>query len=302
MKSFSNAYLCRNKYYDMELTLDCSLMGNEALANDINANTLYVGKIGMMNQYKQKPLIMIANDDGIMSSGIKQLAKVAMRYGDVCVVAPDRSYSGMSHAITTERPLVVEEYEVIEGVRGYKVTGTPVDCIKLGIHTFVNRKPDIILSGINHGANTSSSVHYSGTMAVAREAALMGITGVGFSLVHYGEVDDWSQAEQIVERVISWVVNTPLPKGVFYNVNIPYISDVKGLKACRQTEGRWTEKPTKFVSPFGKQYYWLEGEFVNDSPQDTTTDEHYIKEGYATICPCKIDVCDYKFLSEMIFD
>lgn len=247
-----------------------------------------------------RPLIMISNDDGIAAPGIATLAKVAMRYGDVCVVAPDRSYSGMSHAITTCKPLVVEESDVIAGVRGYKVHGTPVDCIKLGIHTFVDRMPDMILSGINHGANTSSSVHYSGTMAVAREAALLGIPGIGFSLLHYEyDVEDWTPSEEIVDKVMSWALSHDLPKGVYYNVNIPYIPNVKGLKACRQTEGRWKEKPTKFVDPFGITYYWLEGEYVNDNPTDTTTDEYYLSEGYATICPCKLDVCDYDHLTQM---
>lgn len=247
-------------------------------------------------------LIMISNDDGIDAAGIKVLTKVALRYGDVCVVAPDKSYSGMSHAITTCKPLVVGESEFMEGVRGYKVAGTPVDCIKLGIHTFVSRKPDIILSGVNHGANTSSSVHYSGTLAVAREAALMGITGIGFSLCTFvSDVEDWTPTEMIIDKVLAWATARELPKGVFYNVNIPYAKEVKGLKACRLTEGRWTEKPTKFTDPFGANYYWLEGEFVNDSPQDTTTDEYYISQGYASISPCKTDVCDYDMLSEMTF-
>lgn len=243
---------------------------------------------------------MISNDDGIDAEGIRILAKVASKYGDVCVVAPDRSYSSMSHSITINKPLVVEECEFMEGVKGYKVAGTPVDCIKLGMHAFVDRKPDIILSGVNHGANTSSSVHYSGTLAVAREAALMGIVGIGFSLCSFLEnIDDWGPTEAIIDRVLSWTTTTDLPSGVFYSVNVPYVGDVKGLKVCRLAEGRWTEKPSKYIDPFGKDYYWLEGEYVNDNPEDTSTDEYFISQGYATISPCKVDVCAYEMLSEM---
>lgn len=246
-----------------------------------------------------RPMIMISNDDGIRAKGIKALAEVASKYGDVVVVAPDGSYSGQSHSMTVGAALRLSDYDMgIDGVEGMMVGGSPVDCIKLGYH-LVDRKPDLILSGINHGSNTSSSVHYSGTLGAVREAALLGVKGVGFSVSDYSEDADFSEAKRVADIVIAWALTDACKKGVFYGVNVPVVDKVKGIKPVRLAGGFWREDYHCAEDPWGEKYYWLVGTFVDTTKGATDTDEYWLSQGYATICPCKIDVTDYSELEQM---
>lgn len=241
-----------------------------------------------------RPLILISNDDGINAKGIRALAEVAALYGDVVVAAPNKGYSGQSHSITVGAPLRVHEVDMkIEGVRGLMVYGSPVDCIKLGYHGLVDREPDLILSGINHGTNTSSSVHYSGTLGAVREAALLGVKGVGFSLDDEDDDADFTEAKRVANVVIAWALKDA-QQGIFYSVNIPTKENqVKGIKPVRLAGGYWREDYHCAEDPSGDKYYWLMGTFVDTTANATDTDEYWLGKGYATICACKLDVSDY---------
>ncbi len=238
-----------------------------------------------------KPLILISNDDGIQSRGIRALAQIASEYGDVIVVAPDKGYSGQSHSITVGAQLRVRNYDMkLSGVKSYMVSGSPVDCIKLGYHALVGRKPTLVLSGINHGNNISSSVHYSGTMGAVREGALLGVKGMGFSFDDNDDTADLSHALPIVSKLIDWLLHTDIQSNIFYSVNIPANCKPQGIRAVRMAEGHWREDYHMAEDPWNGKHYWLVGTFINDNPSDTETDEYWLKQGYATICPVKLDV------------
>ncbi|MCQ2230108.1 MAG: 5'/3'-nucleotidase SurE [Bacteroidales bacterium] len=242
----------------------------------------------------ERPLILISNDDGIEAKGIKVLAEVAAKYGDVVVAAPNKGYSGQSHSFTVGAPLRVRKYDMgIPGVDGLMVWGSPVDCIKLGYHGLVSRKPDLILSGINHGTNTSSSVHYSGTLAAAREAALLGVKGIGFSIDDESKDADFTHALPIVERVISWALGDNGPSNVFYSVNIPYGNNIRGIKTVRIANGYWREDYHSAEDPDGDKYYWLMGSFIDTTKDAQDTDVYWLQQGYATLCPCMLDATNY---------
>lgn len=240
--------------------------------------------------YPDRPLIMISNDDGIHSSGIRALAQVASKYGDVIVAAPDHEYSGQSHSITVGEALKVDAFDLgLPDVKGYAISGSPVDCIKLASHALTEgRTPSLVLSGINHGSNLSSSVHYSGTLGAAREGALLGIKAAGFSVDDYSPVADMSQAIAIADKVIPWLLQTDLPSGVFYGVNVPK-GPVKGLRHARIANGHWREDYHSAVDPWGTRYYWLVGSFIDDD-NAPDRDTLLVSQGYATISAIRVDV------------
>lgn len=249
---------------------------------------------------QSKPLILISNDDGIQAPGIHALASVAARYADVIVVAPDRGYSGQSHSFTVDAPLRVRDYDMkIDGVTAFMVGGSPVDCIKLGVHGLVPRRPQLILSGINHGSNTSSSVHYSGTLGACREAALLGIMGIGFSIDDEDVDADMTDACNVASKIIEWALSAPQKTGVFYGVNIPSGCKPLGIKPVRLAAGHWHEDYHMSRDPWNSRYYWLVGTFVDDAPGATDTDVYWLRKGYATICPCRLDVTDYDELNAL---
>lgn len=238
-----------------------------------------------------KPLILISNDDGIQVRGIQALAKVAAKYGDVVVVAPDKGYSGQSHSITVGNSLKVTDYNIgIDGVKAYMVSGSPVDCIKLGYHALVSRKPAIVLSGINHGSNTSSSVHYSGTMGAVREGALLGIKGMGFSLANNDETADLTTSMQIADKLIAWLLAEKISADTYFSVNIPSVEKVQGIKIVRMSDGHWREDYHMAEDPWNGKHYWLVGTFINDEPNATDTDEYWLMKNYVTLCPLKLNV------------
>jgi 5'-nucleotidase len=238
---------------------------------------------------KDKPLILITNDDGVKAGGINALIEAIRSFGEILVVAPDKSMSGQSHAITVKVPLYISQVFSEKGLTVYKTNGTPADCVKLAIGEILKRKPDFLLSGINHGTNSSISMHYSGTVAAAREGALNYIPSVGFSLLDYTMEADFTVSKKYCEEVFRFVLENGIKPEIFYNVNIPKGNDIKGIKICRQAKGRWVEEFDKRIDPHGRAYYWMTGNFVNDEPASRDTDEWALKNKYVSLTPCSID-------------
>ena len=239
-----------------------------------------------------KPLILVTNDDGITAPGIRALIEVMNAIGDVVVVAPDSPQSGMGHAITINSTLFVEELKVDDGKqKEYSCSGTPADCVKLAVNQILERKPDLCVSGINHGSNSSINVIYSGTMSAAVEAGIEGIPAIGFSLLDYNYNANFEAAKTIVKRITENVLENGLTDDVVLNVNIPSLSksDINGIKICRQARGNWKEDFDKRMTPQGRDYYWLTGEFVNlDKGEDT--DEWALEHGFVSVVPIHFDL------------
>lgn len=248
-----------------------------------------------LRQKKMRPLIFITNDDGISAKGIKSLVEVALEFGDVLIIAPDKPQSGMGHAITVNHPLRLDASRLFPGLNAYTCTGTPVDCVKLGIYEVMHRTPDLILSGINHGENTSTNVLYSGTMSAAVEGAMENIPSIGFSLASFDADADFSGAQTIVKKVIEMALEKSFPDHVCLNVNIPDLpsEQIKGIKLCRQAHAFWADRFDKRLDQFGKPYYWLTGEFSNEDKGEDT-DLSALEQGYASIVPTQFDMTAYK--------
>ncbi len=249
----------------------------------------------------EKPLILVTNDDGIHAPGIRSLVEVAMQFGDVYVVAPDKPQSGMGHAITINSTLRVEQLHIYSGVQNWSCSGTPVDCVKMAINKLLPRKPDLCLSGINHGANHSINIIYSGTMSAAMEGAIEGIPSIGFSLLDYSVEADFSAAKIYAFKVIEWVLKNNLDKGVCLNVNVPRLplSEIKGIKTCRQAAGTWNEELDERTDPSGRKYYWLTGRFENFEPQSTDTDVWALDNGYVSVVPSQIDLTAHQMIQKL---
>ncbi|MDY0197442.1 MAG: 5'/3'-nucleotidase SurE [Tenuifilaceae bacterium] len=248
----------------------------------------------MYSKSSRKPVILVTNDDGINAKGIKALAEMAKQFGRVVVVAPDEGNSGMSHAITIKHPLRLKKHNWGDDIEAYSVNGTPVDCVKLAINQVFKHKPDMLLSGINHGSNSSVSVFYSGTMAAAIEGCLYDIPSIGFSLLDYMSDADFSGAIKFGKQIIQNVLDNGIRNGVCLNVNVPAIpkDEIKGIKICRQNMGTWREEFDKRTDPRGTDYFWLTGYFQNDEPQAIDTDEYALSNGYVSIVPVSIDLTD----------
>lgn len=241
---------------------------------------------------KKKPLILVSNDDGITAPGIRSLVSVAKEFGEVVVVAPDSPQSGMGHAITINKPLRLDKSDYFgDEVLAYQCSGTPADCVKLALDKVLPRRPDLLVSGINHGSNSSVNVIYSGTMSAAMEGAIDGLQAVGFSLLDYSMDADFSAARDVARKVIANVLDHKLPADTLLNVNIPKLKtdELKGIKVCRQAKAKWVEEFDQREDPYGRNYFWLTGEFVNmDHGEDT--DEWALKHGYASVVPVQFDL------------
>jgi 5'-nucleotidase len=243
---------------------------------------------------ERKPLILVTNDDGATAPGIRALAEAVRPLGDVVVVAPDKPQSGMGHAITINAPLFVHQVREFGGLEAYACSGTPVDCVKLARDVILHRRPDLCVSGINHGANSSINVIYSGTMSAAMEAAIEGIPAIGFSLLDYSSHADFSAAADFAGRIAAEVLQRGMPKGVLLNVNIPALprEAIKGIRLCRQADAKWVEEFVERKDPRGRKYYWLTGRFENyDSGHEA--DETALKEGYVSMVPVGFDLTAY---------
>jgi 5'/3'-nucleotidase len=243
---------------------------------------------------KDKPVILITNDDGITAPGIRNLVEAVRDLGKVIVVAPDKPQSGMGHAITIGQPLRLHAINAFEGLEAYQCSGTPVDCVKLAVDKVLHRKPDLCLSGINHGANHSINVIYSGTMSAAVEAAIESIPSVGFSLLDYSIEADFTAAKKYARIIVEKMLEKTLDKHTVLNVNFPPIADelIKGIRICRQAYAKYEEDFVERNDPNGRKYYWLTGEFVNfDKGKDT--DVWALEHNYVSVVPVQFDMTNY---------
>jgi len=249
----------------------------------------------------ERPLILVTNDDGIFAPGITFLAKVASRFGRIVVVAPDKPQSGMGHAITINSTIRIQKTTYHNAEIEYSCTGTPVDCVKMAVNHILKRRPDLVLSGVNHGSNSSINVIYSGTMSAAIEGCLEGTPSIGFSLCDYAMEADFTQAEKFVAQIIEESLKNKMPRGVCLNVNIPKLkaADFKGIKVVRQARANWVERFEERKDPYGRDYYWLTGEFVNFEPESTDTDEWALANGYLSVVPTHADLTAHAVLDEL---
>ena len=251
---------------------------------------------------KKKPLILVTNDDGITAPGIRALIEIMNTLGDVCVVAPDSPQSGMGHAITINDTLYCDKIQVHkdEQQQEYSCSGTPVDCVKLAVNEILKRKPDLCVSGINHGSNSSINVIYSGTMSAAVEAGTQGIPSIGFSLLDYSLDANFEPVKKYVKQIAEECLKNSMPKGVVLNVNFPKASakELKGIKVCRQANAHWIENFDKRTNPLGREYYWLTGEFVNEDKGEDT-DEWALANNYVSVVPVQFDLTAHHAIQDI---
>ena len=248
-----------------------------------------------------KPLILVTNDDGITSRGIRKLVELMSSIGEVVVVAPDSPQSGMGHAITVGDTLRIRKNDLFEGIQAYECSGTPADCVKLAKHYVLkDRKPDLVVSGINHGSNSSISVLYSGTMSAAIEAAIEGLPSIGYSLCDYDPNADMSHLDEYILRIAKETLQKGIQEGVALNVNFPtkQREKIKGIKICRQANANWEEDFDERNDPYGRPYFWMVGNFVNhDKGEDN--DESALANNYVSIVPCQFDLTAYSAIRQI---
>jgi 5'-nucleotidase len=247
-----------------------------------------------------KPTILITNDDGIAAPGLRTLIAVMRKIGNVVVVAPDKPQSGMAHAITITTPLRVHNIVKEEGYEEYSCNGTPVDCVKLGQKVILRRNPDLLVSGINHGSNTSINIIYSGTMAAVLEGAMEDIPAIGFSMSDYSHNADFSQCEPYIIKLAESLLKNGLPQGVCLNVNIPAPNGkpIAGIIVVRQAMAFWDEDFEERKDPHHRDYYWLKGVFVNRD-EGLDTDEWAMANNYVSVVPVKIDLTAYDSIAAL---
>lgn len=246
-----------------------------------------------------KPLILITNDDGITAPGIRILVNLMYPIGEVVVVAPDSPQSAMGHAITISKPLRLEKTDHFgDLIPAYQCSGTPVDCVKLAVDKVLHRKPDLVVSGINHGSNSSINVIYSGTMSAAMEGAIEGIKSVGFSLLDYSFEADFSHCKPYITSIVRNLLNMEVGRSnVLLNVNFPHSKDgVKGVRVCRQAKAKWVEEFDERTDPHGRKYYWLTGNFVVEEEAEDT-DIWALQNGYASLVPVQYDLTDHELIA-----
>lgn len=250
---------------------------------------------------KKKPLILVTNDDGITAPGIRKLIEVMIQIGEVVVVAPDSPQSAMGHAITINSPLHCTQIDVEQGThREYSCSGTPADCVKLAVNEILGRKPDLCVSGINHGSNSSINVIYSGTMSAAIEAGIEGIQSIGFSLLDYSWSANFDAIGKYIKKITLIALEKKIPSNVVLNVNFPKLKEeeIKGIKICRQAKAYWIEEFDKRTNPMGLNYYWLTGKFINqDKGEDT--DEWALYNGYISVVPVEFDLTAHHAIQQL---
>ncbi|MDG2371024.1 MAG: 5'/3'-nucleotidase SurE [Flavobacteriaceae bacterium] len=250
----------------------------------------------------KRPLILITNDDGITAPGLRSLIDVMNEIGEVVVVAPDSPQSAMGHAITINSTLHCSKIKLNKGPqKEFSCSGTPADCVKLAVNELLKRKPDICVSGINHGSNSSINVIYSGTMSAALEAGIEGIPAIGFSLLDYRWGANFEPLKPAIKTITENAIKNGIPQNVVLNVNMPQVDsseELNGIKICRQAKAYWIEKFDKRTNPMGKEYYWLTGEFINkDKGEDT--DEWALNKNFISIVPVQYDLTAHHVIQEL---
>lgn len=243
-----------------------------------------------MKAKKDKPLILVTNDDSIKAPGLRFLISLVRPFGKLVVVAPDRPQSGTAHAVTVNHPLRLELIAKSKDYEEYSCNGTPADCVKLAFKVVLKKRPDFLFSGINHGSNSSINIIYSGTMAAVLEGALAGVSSVGFSLADYRMDADFTPSASYLKEIITRVIEHSLPEGICLNVNIPAISKrkIKGIRVCRQAAGTWQEDFDARTDPHGRKYYWMTGVFIK-TDHGPDTDEWALEHDYIAVVPVQFD-------------
>lgn len=250
-----------------------------------------------MSQHKRT--ILVTNDDGITAPGIRHLVDLVKDLGRVVVVAPDSPQSGMGHAVTITMPVRLVKTDVFDDIESYQCSGTPADCVKLAVDQVLHKKPDLVVSGINHGSNASINVLYSGTMSAAIEGAIEGIPSIGFSLTDYAHDANFEPGLPFMRKIIDRVIEKGLPEGTLLNVNIPTPEDgIKGIKVCRQAKAKWEENFAKRNDPHGRDYYWMVGTF-NDYDHGDDTDLFALNKGYVSVVPTLFDLTAHHFIMNL---
>ncbi|MCH5225638.1 MAG: 5'/3'-nucleotidase SurE [Muribaculaceae bacterium] len=235
-------------------------------------------------------LILVSNDDSIEAKGVHELVRTLRTLGDVVCVCPVQPQSGMSMALTVNRPLTVKRLPDYHGAQMYRVDGTPVDCIKIAVDNLLPRRPDIVVTGINHGSNAAINVVYSGTMGGAFEGCAYGIPSVGFSLTSHSEDADFKACLPVVEKIVKEVMEHGLPAGICLNVNMPaHVDEYKEIRVVRGCRGRWNDRYDEYRDPAGRPFYWLAGNFINEEPDKENTDEWCLAHGIVSVVPVKLD-------------
>ncbi len=247
----------------------------------------------------EKPLILITNDDGFDAKGIKELIACLRDLGEIVVFAPDGPRSGMAGAITSLIPIKYTKLREENDFRLYSCTGTPVDCVKLAINEVLDRKPDLLVSGINHGGNYAICIQYSGTMGAAAEGCVFDIPSLGVSLLDHSQDADFTESCRLARMVSRRILKEGLPRGTYLNLNVPNLEEVKGIKICRQADGRWTNEFKRSENASGYPVFWLAGAFVETKPIHSDNDTLALDCGYASLVPCKVDVTDYEFMNHL---
>ena len=246
-----------------------------------------------------KPLILLSNDDGVGAKGLGELIRMLRPVGNLFVVAPDGARSGASSQLTSEVPISAHLIKSEEGLTVYSCSGTPTDCVKLALDQLLQRMPDLIVGGINHGSNATINLHYSGTVGVVREGAIQGIPSVAFSLCNHDLNADFTPLEPYILRIVNEVLEQSLPYGSCLNVNFPDTTEFAGVRVCRMAYSRWQDEYVPVERPHGGRYYWLGGECVNDEPDEENTDSWALDRDYVAITPIKIDATDYGLIKTM---
>jgi len=249
-----------------------------------------------MNTQRKK--ILVSNDDGIHAKGLAELITIAKEFGDVLVVAPHTGRSGMSKAITVDSPLRLKKYEETPGYQSYSCTGTPVDCIKLAFNQLLKDSPDLILSGINHGSNSSVNIHYSGTMGAVVEGCIHEVPSIGFSLCDHEPDADFSPSMNFFRQIIAETLKNGLPKGTCLNVNAPK-GEPTGIAICRQGHGRWVEEFDHRTDPHNQDYFWITGYYKNLDNGSEDTDNHALSEGYISVVPIMVDMTNHTAINTL---
>ncbi len=243
--------------------------------------------------------ILVCNDDGINSPGINALVTALKEIGEVTVVAPITEQSAVGHAITMKTPLRVTELYKNKDFFGYAVEGTPADCIKMGIRNILKEKPDLVVSGINHGSNTAINIIYSGTVSAAREAAIMDVPAIAISVTNHLAAN-FDYAKDVAKKFSQLVVKNGLPKGTLLNINVPDLprEEIKGILLTKQGKSKWDDIYEERKDPYGNNYYWLTGSLI-EADADLEIDQHAIKSNYVSVTPIHFDLTDYKTYDEM---
>lgn len=238
----------------------------------------------------RNPLILVSNDDSYNAAGVHHLIDRLVRFADVVCVCPDAPQSGKSMAITVNDALRITHLPDYKGAKMYKVNGTPCDCVKLAMHNILNKRPDMVVTGINHGSNSSINVLYSGTMGAAMEGAAFGIPSIGFSLCDHDMEADFKPCYKAIDLLVQFTLKYGLPEGICLNVNIPKTNETpEEIRLATPCKGSWNDEYKEYIDPSGNKFYWLTGHFVNHEPDNELTDEWCLNHDIISVVPVNID-------------